>query len=153
MASGFIILKDGRCWARYWSVYDAIIRIAIKELRLVENGEILANWLTSIIPKSDDEWGESGWGFFNEETDDWITRNFDTRSLTPKNQKLFWNAIINGSKKLKEKGLEYSDLYPEVLDRLVKMYILSQEGANPLDMSDWNVIADECTEKNGPDWD
>jgi len=38
MASGFIILKDGRCFGRRWTGYDEILKIAIKELHLLENG-------------------------------------------------------------------------------------------------------------------
>ena len=95
---------------------------------------------------------DAGWGFYDKKTDEWISRHFDTRSLTSSNQNIFWQAILNGSEKLNKRGQEYSDLYPEVLNRLVKMYELSKEGKEPLEMSDWNKIADICNDKNGPGW-
>lgn len=68
MASGFIILKDGRCFGRRWTVYDEILKIVIKELRLIGNGKDLADWLETQIPDLDDESGECGWGFHKTST-------------------------------------------------------------------------------------
>lgn len=60
MASGFIILKDRRCFGRRWTGYDEILKIAIKELYLIENGKDLAKWLETQIPDLDNESGECG---------------------------------------------------------------------------------------------
>ena len=52
MASGFIILKDGRALARRWSHYDYIIELAISELSKTndKSAEDLKNWFQTLIP-------------------------------------------------------------------------------------------------------
>ncbi|KXH85135.1 hypothetical protein [Chryseobacterium kwangjuense] len=57
MASCFIIFKDGRCFFRRLTCYDYILRIAIKELSLMENGKPLAEWLELQIPLEYSHWG------------------------------------------------------------------------------------------------
>ena len=82
MASGFIIFKDRRCFARRWTGYDEILRIAIRELEEIEGGQALADWLKSQIPAEEDsEDNEMGWGFINPRTKDVTSRVLDLRSL------------------------------------------------------------------------
>lgn len=152
MASGFIVLKDGRCFGRRWTGYDEILKIAIKELLLFEKGKDLANWLETQIPDLDDESGECGWGFYKTSNDEWINRHLDLRSLTPENQKLFGESIVNGRIKLLDLKEEYSCLNIDFFETFFKMYLLSEKGEPPLQFSDWGRIID-CNEKNGPGWD
>lgn len=153
MASGFIILKDGRCFARRWTGYDEIIRIAINELELIEDGKKLADWLRLQIPSSeDDENADAGWGFHNSRISDWITRKLDLRSLTSENQKLFWKAIKQGKINLQINGQEYSSISPEFFNVFYNMFELAEKGEPPMELNDWNKLADPCTEKNGPGW-
>lgn len=156
MASCFIIFKDGRCFSRRWTGYDYILRIAIKELSLMENGKPLAEWLELQIPLEDEdenETAESGYGFYNNRTNEWVNRHLDTRSLTEDNQKLFWQAIETGRVKLNDPELpDYSDLNPEYFEMFYEMYRLSEEGAPPLEYSHWGTVT-ECTSRKGPGWD
>ncbi|BDD03981.1 hypothetical protein [Aureibacter tunicatorum] len=153
MASGFIILKDGRCFARRWTGYDEIIRIAITELEQIENGKDLAEWLMLQIPNSeDDESADAGWGFHNSRIDEWINRELDLRSLTKENQKLFWRAIQKGKNKLTEQGVGYSPLSFDFFYVFYDMCERAEKGEPPLALTDWNKLADPCTEQNGPGW-
>ena len=154
MASGFIIFKDGRCFARRWTTYDEIIRIAVCELELIENGQDLADWLKLQIPgPEDDENADAGWGFHNSRINEWINRELDLRSLTPENQVLFWEAIQRGKINLLEKGDEYSPLSPDLFNVFYEMFDRAEKGEPPMELTDWNKLADPCTEKNGPGWD
>lgn len=154
MASGFIIFKDGRCFARRWTGYDEIIRIAVRELEFIENGQALADWLKIQIPDSeDDDDADAGWGFYNSRANEWINRELDLRSLTPENQKLFWEAIQKSRYNLTNKGVEYSPLSLEYFNIFYKMFDLSEKGEPPLDFTDWNKLAEPCNKKNGPGWE
>ncbi len=155
MANGFFILKDRSCFLTRWTGYDEIIRIAIKELREFENGKDLADWLSTIVPEEyihndKNQWGT---GFVNPETNKmFIGKELDMRSLTETNQSLFWKALKIGYEKLKLEKEKYSYLNPERLNELVKRSELVKRNDNPLEHSDWNVLAEEDFEKLGPGW-
>lgn len=153
MASGFIILKDGRCFAPRWTGYDEIIKIVIKELYEVENGKPLADWLKLKIPNDElSEELEAGWGFLDVESDEWITRNLDLRSLTNENQLLYWKAIKRGKNKLNKKGKVYSSISPDLINTLCDMMERAENGEPPMELTHWNKLAEPCTEKKGPGW-
>ncbi|WP_299256185.1 hypothetical protein [uncultured Aquimarina sp.] len=153
MASGFIILKDGRCFARRWTGYDEILKIVIKELRELEGGKPLAKWLKVIIPNDNltDEM-EAGWGFLDLESDEWISRKLDLRSLTKENQELFWEAIQRGKINLNYQGQGYSILSPDYFQEFYEMCELAEKGEPPMQLTHWNKLADPCNEQNGPGW-
>lgn len=154
MASGFIILKDGRCFAPRWTGYDEIIRIAIYESREIERGVALADWLEMQIPlpeNNDDN--EMGWGFIDPRTNQIINRELDLRSLTLDNQKIFWIAIKNGRLKINNGDNKYSTLSSSFINAFYTMFELAEKGAPPMENSDWNKLADPCSERNGPGWD
>lgn len=153
MASGFIILKDGRCFARRWTGYDEIIRIVITELEIIENGQALADWLNLQIPNSKDKEGEdAGWGFHNSRIDEWRNRKLDLRSLTQENQVLFWLAIQKGKSKLTERGEDYSPLSLDFFNLFYEMMERAEKGEPPMELNHWIKLAEACNEKNGPGW-
>ncbi len=154
MASGFIILKDGRCFARRWTGYDEIIRIAIMELEHLENGGELADWLKLQIPDAqDDDNADAGWGFHNARVNDWVIRELDLRSLTKENQLLFLRAIQNGQRRLIENGENYASVSLDFFNLFCDMMERADKGEPPMELTDWNKLADPCTEKNGPGWE
>ncbi|WP_379685692.1 hypothetical protein [Flavobacterium procerum] len=153
MASCFIIYKDGRCFSKRWSGYDEIIKIAIKELLLLDDGKELADWLELQIPILEKEIeNDSCYGFYNERTNDFINRHLDTRSLTEENQNLFWKAIQNGRIRFINEGTAYSPLDFDYFERFYKMFELAENNEPPMEFNDWSKIANSCTEKNGPGW-
>lgn len=155
MANGFFILKDRSCFLTRWTGYDEIIRIAIRELREFENGKCLANWLATIVPKEyihDDE-NQWGTGFVNPDTNEtFMGKELDIRSLTETNQDLFWKALKIGFEKLKLEKEKYSYLNPERLNELLERSELVNKNGNPLEHSDWSVLANENFKKLGPGW-
>ena len=155
MASGFIVLKDGRCFGRRWTGYDEILRIVIKELFLLDNGIDLAKWLDTQLPDlddADDDSGECGWGFYQTSTDQFLNRHLDLRSLTDFNQELFVKAIFNGRIKLLESTDKYSPLDIDFFEIFYRMVVLTENGEPPLEFSDWGIVK-PCNEKNGPGWE
>jgi len=155
MANGFFILKDRSCFLTRWTGYDEIIRIAIRELRGFENGIPLANWLATIVPKKyiHDDQNQWGTGFVNPDTNEtFMGKELDMRSLTETNQVLFWKALKIGFEKLKLGKEKYSYLNPERLGELLERSELVNKQSNPLDHSDWSVLADKDFKKLGPGW-
>lgn len=155
MANGFFILKDRSCFTTRWTGYDEIIRIAVRELNNIENGKELSDWLSGIVPKVNIHNDESQWGtgFVNLDTNEtFIGKELDLRSLTEENQNLFWKALKLGCEKLRTEMKNYSFLVPERLEEFLKRNELAQTSENPLEHSDWNVLADEDFEILGPGW-
>ena len=54
VASGFLILSDGRCLARNWAAYDAVLRAVAEQLDATLE---LRAWLLLLLPGPDDEEG------------------------------------------------------------------------------------------------
>jgi len=154
MASGFIVLKDGRCFAPRWSIYDEVIRITIRELEEIEKGQELADWLKMQIPEPEDnEDNEIGWGFIDPRiNNNIVNRELDLRALTDENQQLFWKAVQKGMDKLTNGAPNYSTLPVEFFEVFHKMFVLCNKGEPPMELTHWNKLADPCTEKKGPGW-
>lgn len=154
MASGFIVLADGRCFARRWRAYDEIIRIVIREATEIPGGKLLTEWLKLQIPENEDIGDrEFGWGFFDSRSNQVINRMLDLRSLTPENQSIFRKSIQTGREKLSRLESAYSPLHPYFLLLLDHMFELVERGEPPMELSDWKKLAEPCTEQNGPGWD
>ncbi len=154
MASGFIIFKDGRCFARRWTVYEEILKSAIEELNQITGGTELAQWLSMQIPNPNEEAAaDAGWGFYDERQEKWVNRSLDIRSLSQNSQSLFWQAIERTKEKLENEPKNDAAIDLEMLNDLMEMHRLSEIGEPPLERSDWHKIADPCTERNGPGWD
>lgn len=153
MASGFIILKDGRCFGRRWTIYDSIIELIIENLGDNEDEKALSDWLQLQIPSAeDDESEDAGFGFVSKKQDAFISRELDIRGLHLKNQDLFWRAFINGKSDLENKPNKNKALI-SMLEDFYEMYQLAEQGEDPLEMSDWGRTANPCMKRLGPGWD
>ena len=153
MASGFFIFPDRSSYAPRWTAFDEIVRLASRELSMTEKGKELASWLATLVPA--EEWGDQyswGTGFKNPDTGE-VTwgKELDFRSLTPANQSLLEHALKTALRKL-EANENYASLNPACLHDLLKFLELSRQGGDPLNYSDWSVLADEHFEKLGPGW-
>jgi len=144
VASGFIILKDRSCFATRWTGYDEIIRITIREIEKKDSSNELVKILSSKIPKEDEEnETEMGWGFVDKELEEIISRDLDLRGLSNEHHELFWKSLQKAYENLVKLGKEYSYLNPDRPKALLNMRKLSVRNKNPLDHSDWNVLADD----------
>jgi hypothetical protein len=144
MASGFIVLADGRCFARRWSAYDDVLRAVAAELE----GTLQA-WLLSLLPGSEDE-EHLGHGPWLRKSDQLIVERFlDIRELTTENQRRFHDAVKRANERItssKESVLKVC------LSDLADMVNRADRGETPLSRSDWRTIKPPQGKRIGPDW-
>ena len=157
MASGFIILKDGRCLSRRWTYYDYLIELAIKELSNIrhKNTENFKNWLQTLIPKEGDEYNGYG-GFIRQADGENVQRWLDLRELTTENQQLFWDSLQRTLTNLITEGQlnKRNDDLINLLKQFLKMKHLADIGDNPDNLSDWQkgYVEPPTGKQTGPGW-
>jgi small nuclear ribonucleoprotein (snRNP)-like protein len=143
MANGFIVLKDRSCFAGRWTGYDEVLKIAIREIKAIDDKNELIEILGKRIPENDEEHEvEMGWGFINKKGEG-VHRHLDLRGLSNEHYALFWRALQKRYGRLATLGEAYSFLNPDYLKSLLRMKKLSDKNGNPLDHSSWNVLANE----------
>ena len=152
MASGFIILSDGRCWARRWTAYDYLLEITAQELGGCKEEMNLKLWLQSLIPGENDT--ELGWGFLKKDTEEKVTRNLDLRELTPTNQQMFWAALQRATTKLITASGEKNEHFIFELKRILRMRRLALIRDSPDNLSDWvkGHVEPSSGKRIGPGW-
>ncbi|WP_276482519.1 hypothetical protein [Paraflavitalea pollutisoli] len=157
MASGFIILSDGRCLARRWTFYDLIFELVIEVLSADQDQDELkiafCNWLRTQIPSSEDI--ECGYCFIRPDGEN-VVRHFDLRELTPGNQEIFWKAIqrILIRDILQPEKDEYDLIRIKVFKIFLRMKKLADRLDHPDNLSDWRKGYTEppSGERVGPGW-
>jgi hypothetical protein len=152
MASGSIILNDGRCWSDRWTGYDCLLSVVIDEIRLCGDHPEFMAWLRTRIPEEQDI--EMGYGFIKPDTDENIVRSIDLRELTPASQEVFWSALQRAATKLiVNPGDQHEHLLLQ-MKRLLHMHHLVRIGDPPDHLSDWRTgyVEPPSGEKIGPGW-
>ena len=146
MASGFIILKDGRCAAPRYTLYDLILQSVAEHLPASE----FKNWVISQTAAEDEEETDSGFGVFRKNSDEFVKRTFDLRELTEDNQARFWKAARLASESEKER-----EILASWLQKILEMNRLAELGDDPDNLSDWRkgYVEPATCEKKGPGWD
>src|SRR6516162_9076422 len=92
MASGFLVLPDGRCLARRWSAYDKVVGAVADQLGEEQAAQQLKQWLLEQLPGPNDE-EELGYGaWFRTADQQVVARYIDLRQMTMENQQLFCEA-------------------------------------------------------------
>ncbi len=92
MASGFLVLPDGRCLARRWSAHDEVLRAVSDQLGEELAAQQLKHWLLEQLPAASDE-EELGYGaWFRTADQQVVVRHIDLRQMTVENQHLFCEA-------------------------------------------------------------
>jgi hypothetical protein len=152
MASGFIILNDGRCWSRRWTAHDRVLEFVIEELGPKPTEREFKEWLQYRIPAKGDI--EMGYAFIKQDSDENIVRVLDLRELTPENQKSLWAALQKAYTKLVTGAGEQNEHLNIILRRLLKMRRLAQANDNPDNFSDWvkGYVKPPSGKKSGPGW-
>jgi hypothetical protein len=154
MASGFIILKDGRCLVRRWTTYDYIIELVIENLRNEGKDKPLKEWLRTLIPEEDDEYNGYG-GFIKKSTGEEVQRWLDLREMTKENQALFWLALQRAVTTLIAiSDNEANQENIALLKLMLKMKHLADIGDNPDNLSDWRPgdVEPPTGRQIGPGW-
>jgi len=145
MASGFIVLRDGRCLSLVHAIHDAVVRSIAESL---EAGTPLRVWLATQTPAEGDV--DLDYAFVRAGDGEQIARELDTRALTDANRKLFERAARDarplGSAHAPVENVSHG------LARLRQMLEFCDQGRPPLELSDWRTEAPPCTRQIGPGW-
>lgn len=152
MASGFIILEGGRCFAPQWRCYDFVLREVITALVSDLNGHEFANWLASLLPSSNDE-EEIGIGAWVRKSDgEVISRHFDVRELTEANQRLFNQAARLALLRVQQASAGKLEDNLACLSHLVDLIERAEKGEPPLSLTYWTCVQPPSGQKTGTGW-
>ena len=158
MARGFIILSDGRGYAPRWTGYDLVIQLVIDGLGESSAEQLFKQFLLGLIPKPDCPLEDQGDVLFVRESDqEIIFRSLDLRSLTPQNQKLFWQALQRSYRRIRLGAPHQgTDLFVQRVQDLLRMRRAAARRASPFVDNDWHTggtLEPYDGEKIGPGWD
>ena len=146
MASGFIVLGDGRCLAVHYPVYDAVLRSISCALSQLDP---LRGWLDTQLPGEVDV--ELGFAFVRLANGEQVLRYLDVRGLTDPNQTKFEDAALIAQPSAGPHAT--FELVEVAISRLRDMIESRRAGASPLALSDWTTQPAEPVEKIGPGWE
>lgn len=142
MASGFIVLRDGRCFAVRSQLHDAVLRSIARAL---PNEDVLREWLTRQVPSDQDH--EMGHAFVRAADDVHVSRSIDTRAMAPEVRQRFEHGVRVAT----STGEPNHEDLDRCLSRLQMMLGLCDQGQPPLELSDWRVLTPPPDERIGPD--
>ncbi len=146
MPSGFLVLPDGRCFARRWEVYDHVLRAIINEVKSDPSQNELYLWLQTLLPGPGDI-EELGYGAWLRAVDqEPIERTLDMRQLAKSDQDAICLAAIRASETQLDPG------YIESLNDLAAMVRAYRRGEPPLSKSDWTSVLPAEDVHIGPGW-
>jgi hypothetical protein len=153
VASGFLILSDGRCFARRWWAHDAVLRAVADHADDSPPARELREWLLSLLPGPEDE-EHVGYGpWFRKADQQLIERFLDLRELTPKNQRLFHQAARRaGERAQSAEGAGWPDWLRGGLVDLADMAARADRGEPPLSRSEWREVVPSEARRIGPGW-
>jgi hypothetical protein len=147
MASGFLVLPDGRCLARRWSAHDAVLRAMADQLGQEPAARQLEHWLLEQLPGASDE-EELGYGaWFRASDQQVVVRHLDLRQVTVENQRLFCEAAKRAA--LVDRAEEWLGA---CLSDLAEMVERAERGEPPLSKSDWREVVPPKGGPIGPGW-
>ncbi len=144
MASGFIILRDGRCLSVRHAIHDSVLRSIAAA---IEDGN-LRGWLAAQVPADGDI--DLGYAFVRAGSGEHVSRELDTRGLTESNRRSFELAAAK-AEPIAGPHAPFKDV-AFAMKRLREMLRLIDEGRPPLELSDWTIEAPPCEERIGPGW-
>ena len=145
MASGFIVLRDGRCFAVHQPLHDAVVRSLLQGMA---GDDPLRDWLVTQVPSEGDV--ELGYAFVRKLDGEHVARKLDVRGFTESNQATFERAALTAE----PIAGPFAPLeqVASALERLREMIKRSRAGEPPLELSDWTTEAPESVTRIGPGW-
>ncbi|UOQ51081.1 hypothetical protein [Hymenobacter cellulosivorans] len=141
MAKGFITLDDGRGFAPRWRAYDMVLQLVIDGLGEDPYEQKFKQFLQGLIPNPDvPEENSTGDALFVRQSDGLtIFRNLDLRSLTRRNQQLFWEALQRSYRNIRlgapHQGTE---LFWTSVRKLLRMRRAAARRTSPYVDNDWS---------------
>jgi len=152
VASGFIVLADGRCFAPRWFMYDSVLRVVAEQLTDSPQAQELRLWVLSLLPGPTDI-KDIGYGPWVRGSDhEIIPRHLDVRNLTLENQKLFHRAVRLAREAASHEPPKGPVGMDECLVALADMVARADYGEPPLSRSDWQEVVPSDGKKAGPGW-
>jgi hypothetical protein len=145
MASGFIILKDGRCLSVRHAAHDALLRSVVTAL----GDSPFRAWLLTQVPDEGDV--ELGYAFIRTADGAHVVRVLDLRCLTGTNRRLFESAARE-ARPIEGPFAPVEDVV-SALNRLRAMLDSSERGESALTLSDWTCKAPPAEGRVGPGWE
>ena len=141
MASGFLVLSDGRCFAKSWSFHD---RVLLRTAEQLPANSSLRAWLLEQLPGPTDlELGHGSW--YRAKDGVHVERYLDLREFTPEIQAQFTDAVL--------RAVEVADASERALmSELADMVARQRRGEPPLSRSDWQELVPSRGRKIGPGW-
>jgi hypothetical protein len=147
MPSGFLVLPDGRCFAKRWSAHDAVLRAVAAQLALEPAGRELYHWLLEQLPGPNDE-EEIGYGAWVRGSDGQVIVPYlDLRLMTPENQRLFCQAAKRAAL-----ADDVEEWLRACIGDLADMVARYERGEPPLSKSDWREVLPPEGGPIGPGW-
>ena len=151
MASGFIILADGRCFAPISLLYDDTLQMVAAHLPDSAPARILRDWLLSLLPGPSDT--DIGYGWVRSSDNEIVERKIDVRELTLENQKLFHRAArLAGERMQSDQPGDMPSWTRECAVELADMVARADRGDPPLSRSHWREVVPSEGRKVGPGW-
>ena len=149
MASGFIILADGRCFAPSSRLYDDTLQVIAAHLSDSTPARILSAWLLSLLPGPTDK--DIGYGWVSSSDNETVVRKLDVRELTAENQKLFHRAArLAGERMQSDQSSDVSSWTKKCAIELADMVARADRGEPPLSCSHWREVIPTEGQKVGP---
>jgi hypothetical protein len=147
MPSGFLVLPDGRCFAKRWAAHDAVLRAVADQLGLGPAARELHRWLLEQLPGPNDE-EEIGYGAWARALDrQVVVRHLDLRQITAENQRLFCQAVKHAAL------ADHAESWlKSCLDDLGDMVDRYERGEPALSKSDWREVWPPKGGPIGPGW-
>jgi hypothetical protein len=151
VASGFIILADGRCFAPSSRLYDTTVRVVADHLLDSAPERVLRGWLLSLLPGPSDT--DIGFGWIRSSDDETVLRKIDLRELTVENQRLFHRAArLAGEQMQSNQPEDVPSWTKECAVELADMVARADLGEPPLSRSHWVKVVPSEGRKIGPGW-
>ena len=145
MASGFIVLRDGRCLSVRHAIHDAVLQSLVAA---IGEASPLGEWLATQVPRDADV--DLGYAFVRAGSEEHVSGVLDTRELTEPNRKLFESAV-RGAEAAAGPRAPVEDV-AVALGRLREMLRQCDNGRPPLALSDWTDVVPPDGNRIGPGW-
>jgi hypothetical protein len=153
VASGFLVLSDGRCFARRWSAHDAVLGAVAEQLDGSTPARELRDWLLAQLPGPEDA-EHVGYGpWFRKSDQQLVERFLDLREFTPEDQRLFHQAARRAGERARsvESG-GWPEWLQGCLEDLADMAARADNGEPPLSRSEWREVVPSKGRRIGPGW-
>ena len=128
-----------------------VLKLITDELQTIKGAEEFHQYLERFVFREENGDIYNGFGSFIRGEEN-IMFNFDLRSFTPNNRKLFWQATQMALTKFKSQSGHKNETVNNSLTDLLDMHKRIKKGEDPMLLNDLTIVAPEPYERLGPEW-